>query len=97
AVETTLGPTGALFAAAAERHGATTDLQLVPGAWAAFRAGDIARYRAMIRAAAEAALAAGADRVALAQVSMTGSEAGNPRILSGPATALRAAEDTLRR
>jgi hypothetical protein len=91
AVETTLGPTGAIFGEAAGRHGATMELRLVPGAWAAFRGGDPARYRAIIREAAEAALAEGADRVALGQVSMTGAEAGNPRILAAPAIAIAAA------
>jgi hypothetical protein len=70
AVETTLVPTGALFAAAAARHGATCTVRLVAEAWAAFRAGDAARYHALVAAAADAAFAEGARRVALAQASM---------------------------
>jgi hypothetical protein len=70
AVETTLAPTGALFEAAAARHGATLEVRLVPGAWAAFRAGDAAGYAGLVAAAADAAFAGGAARVALAQASM---------------------------
>lgn len=70
AVATTLEPTRALFTAAAARHGAICAVRLVPDAWAAFRAGDAARYHALVAAAADAGLAAGAGRVALAQASM---------------------------
>jgi hypothetical protein len=70
AVETTLTPTGALFAEAAARHGATLEVRLVPGAWAAFRAGDAAGYAGLVAAAADTAFAGGARRVALAQASM---------------------------
>lgn len=72
AVETTIAPTRAIFAEAAARHGATLDVRLVPGAWAAFRAGDQALYHRIVAEAAEAAFAEGADQVALAQVSMAG-------------------------
>lgn len=75
AVETTVEPTRAIFAEAASRHGATLDVRLVPGAWAAFRGGDPARYHAIIAEAAEAAFAEGASQVALAQASMTGAVA----------------------
>jgi hypothetical protein len=75
AVETTVEPTRAIFAEAAARHGATLDVRLVPGAWAAFRGGDPARYHAIIAEAAEAAFAEGAAQVALAQASMTGAVA----------------------
>ncbi|MGG5810352.1 aspartate/glutamate racemase family protein [Falsiroseomonas sp. CW058] len=75
AVETTVEPTRAIFAEAAARHGATLDVRLVPGAWAAFRAGDPARYHAIVAEAADAAFAEGAAQVALAQASMTGAVA----------------------
>jgi hypothetical protein len=75
AVETTIEPTRAIFAEAAARHGAALDVRLVPGAWAAFRGGDPARYHAIIAEAAEAAFAEGAAQVALAQASMTGAVA----------------------
>lgn len=71
AVETTVEPSRRIFAEAAARHGATIDVRLVPNAWAAFRAGDPARYHAIIAEAAEAAFAEGAAEVALAQASMT--------------------------
>lgn len=63
AVETTLAPTAALFGPACETR-------LVPGAWAAFRAGDAHTYARMVAAAADAAFAEGAGCVALAQASM---------------------------
>ncbi|WP_372623974.1 aspartate/glutamate racemase family protein [Falsiroseomonas sp.] len=75
AVETTIEPTRAIFAEAAARHGATLDVRLVPGAWAAFRGGDTAGYHRIVAEAAEAAFAEGADQVALAQASMTGAVA----------------------
>jgi len=75
AVETTVEPTRAIFAEAAARHGATLDVRLVPGAWAAYRGGDPARYHALVAAAAEAAFAEGAAQVALAQASMAGAAA----------------------
>jgi hypothetical protein len=75
AVETTVEPTRAIFAEAAARHGATLDVRLVPGAWAAFRAGDPARYHAIVAEAADAAFAEGAQEVALAQASMSGAVA----------------------
>ena len=85
AVETTLAPTTELFRAAGD---AALSVRLLPGAWARFRAGDSAGYLAMIRAAAQAALDDGADRVALAQVSMAG--AAGARVLAVPHAALRA-------
>jgi hypothetical protein len=87
---TTLGPTGALFEAAAAATGAAVELRLVPGAWDAFKAGRIPEYHAMIAAAADDAFRAGADKVALAQASMAGAAAlcreGAP--LSSPAVGL---------
>ncbi|MBU8538823.1 hypothetical protein [Falsiroseomonas tokyonensis] len=85
AVETTLGPTGALF-------GPGCEIRLVPGAWAAFRAGDAAGYARMVAEAADAAFAEGADCVALAQASMAPAAAlcrrGTP--LTSPAASLAA-------
>lgn len=75
AVETTVEPTRDIFAEAAARHGASLDVRLVPGAWAAYRAGDPARYHAIIAEAADAAFAEGAAEVALAQASMSGAVA----------------------
>jgi len=89
AVETTLVPTGAIFAAEGVEG---AELRLVEGAWAAFRADDTARYHALVRAVADAALAEGATCVALAQASMAGAaEGGGPRILTSPVAGLRAA------
>jgi hypothetical protein len=75
AVETTVEPTRAIFAEAAARNGASLDVRLVPGAWAAFRGGDPARYHAIIAAASDAGFAEGAAQVALAQASMSGAVA----------------------
>jgi hypothetical protein len=75
AVETTVEPTRVIFAEAATRSGAVLEVRLVPGAWVAFRAGDPARYHAIIAEAADAAFAAGATQVALAQASMAGAVA----------------------
>jgi hypothetical protein len=95
AVETTVEPTRAIFADAAARHGATLEVRLVPGAWAAYRGGDVARYHALVAAAAEAAFAEGADQVALAQASMAGAVAlCRGRIpLASPPAGLAAARD----
>ena len=75
AVATTIEPTRVLFERAAARTGAAIELRLVPDAWAAFRAGDVGRYHALIAAAADRAFADGADAVALAQASMAGAAA----------------------
>ncbi|MBU8546533.1 MULTISPECIES: hypothetical protein [Roseomonadaceae] len=88
AVETTMAPTAALFQAS----GAVASIRLVPEAWAAFRAGNVALYAEMVAAAADAAFAAGADCVALAQASMAPAAAlcrlGQP--LTVPHASLRA-------
>jgi hypothetical protein len=88
AVETTIEPTRAIFAVAAARTGATLDVRLVPGAWAAYRGGDPARYHVMIAEASNAAFAEGASQVALAQASMAGAVAlcrGRKPLASPPA------------
>lgn len=93
AVATTMAPTEALFRQAAAETGATIEIRLVPGAWDAFKSGKPLRYAALIAEAAEAALAAGADRVALAQASMAGSLrllARDGRVLASPLIGLQA-------
>ncbi len=93
AVETTVEPTRAIFAEAAARHGATLDVRLVPGAWAAFRGGDTAGYHRIVAEASDAAYAEGARAVALAQASMTGAVAlaKGPKPLASPPVGLAAA------
>lgn len=96
---TTVQPTTDLFAAAAA-PGARLDVRMVEGAWPAFRGGDVGRYHRMIADAAQAALANGADVVALAQVSMSGAAdlvaAGQDQVLTAPRAALLALLDSLR-
>ncbi len=75
AVETTMEPSRKVFEGPAARHGATLEVRLVPGAWAAFRGGDVAGYHRLVAEAAEAAFAEGAAEVALAQASMSGAVA----------------------
>jgi len=93
AAATTVEPTRALFAAAAGGSQDKLDIRLVPGAWDAFKAGEIERYHALVAGAADAAYAAGAEVVALAQASMAGAaalcRAGRP--LTSPAAGLAAA------
>lgn len=72
AVETTMEPTRLLFEAAASATGAEVVVNLVPGAWEMFKAGDRNTYLEMIAHAAVEALQSGASRVALAQASMAG-------------------------
>ena len=89
AVATTLAPTQAIFAAEAKAE-SQIDYQLVEGAWAKFRAGDVAGYHQAVADAADAAYAEGVAVVALAQASMAEaagrSRSGNP--LTSPAAAL---------
>jgi hypothetical protein len=74
AAPTTYGATLDLFMGELSRDGsaARMTLQCVEGAWALFRSGDLAGYEACMAEAARGAYAAGAARVALAQVSMEG-------------------------
>lgn len=88
AVETTMEPSRKVFEEPAARHGATLEVRLVPGAWAAFRGGDVAGYHRLVAKAAEAAFAEGAAEVALAQASMAGAVAmarGRKPLASPPA------------
>ncbi|NWA91326.1 Asp/Glu racemase [Pseudomonas sp. D8002] len=82
AVETTLEPTARLFYQMAQHTGASVEVQLVPGAWAMFKAGDLHGYLATIARAADRAYGDGASIVALAQASM--SEASS-LVTTGPA------------
>lgn len=72
AVETTVEPTRRLFEAAATASGAEVTVTLVPGAWAAFKAGLQDRYLETIASAVRGARLDGAPTVALAQASMAG-------------------------
>ena len=89
AAPTTLEPTRRLFDDGSGR----LDLRLVAGAWALFRAGDLAAYHRRIADAADAAFASGARTVALAQASMAAAsglcQRGVP--LTSPAAGLLAA------
>ncbi|HBV90832.1 MAG TPA: glutamate racemase [Pantoea sp.] len=89
AAESTLAATRTLFC----QRGSQTEIALVEGAWAAFKAGDTTRYFALIAAAAEQAYQQGAIAVALAQSSMTPVALQFPaarRPLTGPHLALHA-------
>ncbi len=94
AVETTLEPTRRLFEAAARGTGAEIAMHLVPGAWAALKAGDRDLYLATIADAVRDARRAGAARVALAQASMASAGerlAPEERPLDSPRSGLAAA------
>lgn len=92
AAESTLAATRTLFC----QPGSQTEVALVEGAWAAFKAGDTTRYFALIATAAEQAYQQGAIAVALAQSSMTPVALQFPnsqRPLTGPHLALKACYD----
>ena len=74
AAEATLVATTELFNAAVARLEThpQIDVWLVPGAWAAFKDGNIALYYLMLAEAADAAYGGGADVVVFAQASMAG-------------------------
>ncbi|MEZ0168359.1 aspartate/glutamate racemase family protein [Microvirga sp. TS319] len=98
AVETTMEPTGQLFADAAHQFGATVEVRLVPGAWALFKAGDRDGYLSAIAEAGDAAYDEGASIVALAQASMAGAAdlvRKGPKPLRSPTAALAAAAEQL--
>ncbi|MDY7559835.1 aspartate/glutamate racemase family protein [Pseudomonas sp. 10B1] len=94
AVETTIDPTSRLFLHAAQGSNALVEVQLVSGAWALFKSGDLEGYLAAIAKAVDAAYIDGASVVALAQASMSGAAslvtAGPPPLTSATA-GLRAA------
>lgn len=103
AIETTVAPTRRLFEEAAAANSAAVEIRLVPGAWKAFKAGEIGDYHAMIAAAADRAYRDGAHVVALAQASMAGAAVlcreGRPLTspAAGVAAARQAAEISARR
>ena len=68
-VESTLGPTGDLFAQVAEPVGATVDVRLLEGLFASFLSGDTEAYFNAIANAADD-LAADYDVIAFGQASM---------------------------
>ncbi|MBB3304634.1 MULTISPECIES: glutamate racemase [unclassified Enterobacter] len=70
AAESTLAATRALFCPATLPVAQHPDVQLIPGAWAAFKAGQQDVYLQMIAQAVADGKQQGADHVALAQVSM---------------------------
>ncbi|MBI2253472.1 MAG: Asp/Glu racemase [Proteobacteria bacterium] len=86
----TRNATEALFR---EVAGAAIDMQLVDGAWDAFKSGDHAAYLALIAAAADSAAEKGAASVALAQASMAPATAlcHRAKPLSSPHVSLAAA------
>lgn len=94
AVATTMEPTRQLFERVARASGAEIIVQLVPGAWEAFKAGNRDRYLTMIAQASDEAVRAGATRVALAQASMaeaSGFVLIEPRPLNSPTVGLMVA------
>jgi Asp/Glu/hydantoin racemase len=91
-VSTTVAATTRLFEdeAAAAGANASVSVELVADAWAMFKSGDTAAYYAAIAAAADDALASGADVVALAQASMAEAAAMCQRspVISSPTAGL---------
>ncbi|MBA0038279.1 glutamate racemase [Pantoea sp. BIGb0393] len=93
AAESTLAATRALFCPAtlpAEQH---PDVQLIPGAWTAFKAGQQEAYLQLIAQAVKNGRQQGADYVALAQVSMAAATTlftHDERPLTSPHLALQA-------
>jgi Hydantoin racemase len=71
-VPTTLGPTADLIRAHAEAEGIEVEVieRLAEGAFEVLMSGDRARHDEMVKAAAQAAVAEGVDRLVLAQASM---------------------------
>ncbi|MPV36635.1 aspartate/glutamate racemase family protein [Georgenia subflava] len=95
-VETTLGPTSRLIAAAAGAADVAVDAAVVPGAADARRRGEQATHDELVRSAVVAA-AGTSDVVVLAQASMADAWRADPRgagdtpVLSSPLSGLRAA------
>jgi hypothetical protein len=93
AVQTTVEPTRALFERVADGTGVAIAMHIAPGAWDAFRAGDVPGYHRLVAEAADALYAGGAQSVAFAQASMAGAAAlctrGTP--LTSPGAGLAAA------
>ncbi len=92
AAPSTLNATRALFCPASLPAERQPDIHLVPDAWDAFKAGELARYYALIRAAVQQGLEQGAKQVALAQVSMAAAideKGGDSSVLTIPLLALQ--------
>ena len=70
-VDTTVGPTTALFNTAAAGRPVDMQVAVVPDAWAALKAGDREGYLDAIATAADDHARAGAATIAFAQASMT--------------------------
>ena len=92
-VQTTVEPTRALFERVADGTEVAIAMHIAPGAWDAFRAGDVAAYNRLIAEAADALFAKGAEVVAFAQASMAGAAAlcGKGTPLTSPGAGLAAA------
>jgi aspartate/glutamate racemase len=92
-VQTTVEPTRALFERVADGTEVAIAMHIAPGAWDAFRAGDVAAYNRLIAEAADALFAKGAEVVAFAQASMAGAAAlcGKGAPLTSPGAGLSAA------
>ena len=93
AAPTSKDATGQLFSRAAQATDARIDLRYVAEAWDAFLAGDLAAYVTLIQEEIRRAERSGADRIALAQASMSpagpGAGTGIP-VLTVPEAALTA-------
>ena len=93
AVQATVEPTRALFERVADGTEVTISMHIAPGAWDAFRSGDIPRYHHLVAEAADKLYAQGHEVVAFAQASMAAAAAlctrGTP--LTSPAAGLAAA------
>ncbi len=85
--------TGDLFREVAANGRAEIDMQLVAGAWDIFKAGDQARYGALIAGASDQAHRDGATSVAFAQASMAPATTlcRGPQPLTSPRASLLAA------
>jgi len=93
AAPSTLTATRALFCPASLPAERQPTVHLVPDAWDAFKAGEVARYYALIRDAVQQSRQQGAKQVALAQVSMAAAIAEKDSafpVLTIPALALQA-------
>jgi len=82
AVETTVATTTRLFCQAAEASNALVEVQLVSGAWALYKSGDVEGYLTRVAQTADLAYLEGASVVALGQASMGGAAS---RVTAGPA------------
>ncbi|WP_176085540.1 aspartate/glutamate racemase family protein [Martelella sp. HB161492] len=94
AAPTTMEPTRALFARIAEPSGGNFAIQLVEGAWARRKAGDLDGYYNDIAAAIDRAYSQSADHIALAQATMAEAAeraSTGPKAFTSPSAGLLAA------